>query len=84
MKRYEYDVVNVSQVQNVSELLVILNQRGKAGWRRVDADLQHVMFERELADDEPGSDEPSGPVPLNEDVAFYKQDQPVANTDITH
>jgi hypothetical protein len=84
MKRYEYEAVKVSHVRTTQELMDILNTRGKQGWRRVDADLGHVLFERELPEDEPGSDDTSGPVTLNENVPFYTPEPQAANTDITH
>jgi hypothetical protein len=81
MKRYEYSFLNRCGTP-IRDLVKELSDVGKQGWRIRYEIGDNILLERELADNEPGSDDTSGPVTLNEDVAFYGQ--PVAaNTDPT-
>lgn len=83
MPRYEYDFEDFSTVTSTEELFASLNARGKKSWRLMSPDLREgiAMFERVLPEDASGNDEPSGPVPLNEDTAFYSGPRLVANNE---
>jgi hypothetical protein len=84
MKRYEYTTLDMGDAQSLQEGIDRMNAMGRKGWRRVDYEGTVTLFERELPEGEPGSDEPSGPVPLNEDVAFYKQDRMPGDDTVPH
>jgi hypothetical protein len=52
MTKYEYNVVNRDQAENLGWIDDMMNEMGEAGWRVVQVVDRFFLFEREVVEDD--------------------------------